>query len=128
MPGGHTKFSGSWLSYHDSNGQKLSEWCKKGKDDYNGYCCLCKVDIKCDNAGKAQLLQHAKRKKHTEVIKHMQSVKQSKLLFSHSQASSSSQGGPSSSQGTQVKEDLVLVKEDLALVSQNMVKPHKNKA
>ena len=99
MPGGHTKFSGSWLSYHDSNGQKLSEWCKKGKDDYNGYCCLCKVDIKCDNAGKAQLLQHAKRKKHTEVIKHMQSVKQSKLLFSHSQASSSSQGGPSSSQG-----------------------------
>ena len=99
MPGGHTKFSGSWLSYHDSNGQKLSEWCKKGKDDYNGYCCLCKVDIKFDNAGKAQLLQHAKRKKHTEVIKHMQSVKQSKLLFSHSQASSSSQGGPSSSQG-----------------------------
>ena len=84
MPGGHTKFSGSWLSYHDSNGQKLSEWCKKGKDDYNGYCCLCKVDIKCDNAGKAQLLQHAKRKKHTEVIKHIQSVKQSKLLFSHS--------------------------------------------
>ena len=65
MHGGHTKFSGSWLSY-DSNGQKLSEWCKKGKDDYNGYCCLCKVDIKCDNAGKAQLLQHAKRKKHTE--------------------------------------------------------------
>ena len=52
MPGGHTKFSGSWLSYHDSNGQKLSEWCKKGKDDYNGYCCLCKVDIKCDNAAK----------------------------------------------------------------------------
>ena len=114
MPGGHTKFSGSWLSYHDSNGQKLSEWCKKGKDDYNKYCCLCKVDIKCNNAGKAQLLQHAKGKKHTEVIKHMQSVKQSKLLFSHSQASSSSQGGPSSSQG--------------GLVSQNMVKPHKNKA
>ena len=28
----------------------------------------------------------------------MQSIKQSKLLFSHSQASSSSQGGPSSSQ------------------------------
>ena len=99
MLGGHTKFSGSWLSYHDSNGQKFSEWCKKGKDDYNGYCCLCKVDFKCDNAGKAQLLQHAKRKKHTEVIKYMQSVKQSKLLFSHSQGSSSSQGGPSSSQG-----------------------------
>ena len=57
------------------------------------------MDIKCNNAGKAQLLQHAKGKKHTEVIKHMQSVKQSKLLFSHSQASSSSQGGPSSSQG-----------------------------
>ena len=99
MPGSHTKFSVWWLSYHDSNGQKLSEWCKRGKNDYNGYCCLCKVDIKCDNTGKAQLLQHAKRKKHTQVIKHMQSIKQSKLLFSYSRALSSSQGGPSSSQG-----------------------------
>ena len=117
MPGGHTKFSGSWLSYHDSNDQKLSEWCKKGKDDYNGYCCLCKVDIKCDYGGKAQLLQHAKRKKHTEVIKHMQSVKSKVNCYSVIVKPQ-----------VQVKEDLVLVKEDPALVSQNMVKPHKNKA
>ena len=130
MPGGHTKFSGSWLSYHDSNGQKLSEWCKKGKDDYNGYCCLCKVDIKCDNAGKAQLLQHAKRKKHTEVIKHMQSVKQSKLLLVivKPQVQVKEDLALVKEDPALVKEDLVLVKEDLALVSQNMVKPHKNKA
>ena len=129
MPGGHTKFSGSWLSYYDSNGQKLSEWCKKGKDDYNGYCYLCKVDIKCDNAGKAQLLQHAKRKKHTEVIKHMQSVKQSKLLFIvKPQVQVKEDLALVKEDPALVKEDLVLVKEDLALVSQNMVKPHKNKA
>ena len=62
---------------------------------------------------------------------HMENVKQSKLLFSHSHAIK-----------LQVKDDLalvkedpalvkdvlVLVKEDPALVSQNMVKPHKNKA
>ena len=100
MPGGHTKFSGSWLSYHDSNGQKLSEWCKKGKDDYNGYCCLCKVDIKCDNAGKAQLLQFMQRGRN--ILKSLSTCKvlsKANWVFSHSQDSSSSQGGPSSSQG-----------------------------
>ena len=109
MPGGHTKFSGSWLSYHDSNGQKLSEWCKKGKDDYNVYCCLCKVDIKCDNAGKAQLLQHAKRKKHTEVIKHMQSVNKANCYSVIVMPQ------------VQVKEDLPIIKEDPALVKEDLV-------
>ena len=31
---------------------------KKGKDDYHGYCNFRAIDIKCDNSGKAQLLQH----------------------------------------------------------------------
>ena len=53
MPGGQTKFSIAWLSTFDSNGQKLSEWCKKGKDDYHGYCIFCAIDIKCDNAVKS---------------------------------------------------------------------------
>ena len=48
MPGGQTKFSTAWLSTFDSNGQKLSEWCKKGKDEYHGYCIFCAIDIKCD--------------------------------------------------------------------------------
>ena len=69
MPGGQTKFSTAWLSTFDSNGQKLSEWCKKGKDDYHGYCIFCAIDIKCDNAGKSQLLQHSTKKKHQEVSK-----------------------------------------------------------
>ena len=76
MLGGYRMFSGSWLSY-GSNGQKLSEWYKKGKHDYNGYCCLCKVGIKCDNAGKAQLLQQARKKK--ELSERAQREKQ-KLL------------------------------------------------
>ena len=132
MPGGHTKFSGSWLSYHDSNDQKLREWCKKGKDDYIGYCCLCKVDIKCDNAGKAQLLQHAKRKKHTEVIKHMQSKALSKAncysVIVKPQVQVKEDLALVKEDPGLVKKGLVLVKEDLALVSQYMVKPHKNKA
>ena len=58
MPGGQTKFSTAWLSSVDSDGQKLSDWCQKGKDDYHGYCHFCDTDIRCDNAGKAQLPQH----------------------------------------------------------------------
>ena len=119
MPDGHTKFSGSWLSYHDSNGQKLNEWCKKGKDDYNGYCCLCKVDIKCNHAGKPNCynmqrgrnilksLSTCKANCFSVIVKPQVQVKEDLAL---------------------VKEDPALVKEDLALVSQNMVKPHKNKA
>ena len=71
MPGGQTKFSTTWLSTLDSNDQKLSEWCKKGKDDYHAYCIFCAIDIKCDNAGKSQLLQHSTKKKHQEAVKHL---------------------------------------------------------
>ena len=66
MPGGRTKV---WLLAIDSNGQKLSDWCKKGKDDYYGYCNFCAIDIKCDNSGKVQLLQHCTKKKHQEAVK-----------------------------------------------------------
>ena len=68
MPGGQTKFSVAWLQYMDSNEQKISEWFQKGKDDYHGYCTFCHTDIKCGNAGKAQLLQHTTKNKHKEQI------------------------------------------------------------
>ena len=61
MPAGHTKFNASWLSCVDVNNQTVSEWYRKGKDSYHAYCCFCDNDIKCDNSGKAQLLQHAKK-------------------------------------------------------------------
>ena len=93
MPGGRTKFSAVWLSAIDSNGQKLSDWCKKGKDDYHGYCNFCGIDIKCDNSGKAQLLQHCTKKKHQEAVKHSVDTKQSKLFFPSTQA----EAGPSTS-------------------------------
>ena len=38
MPGQKTKFSDSRLHSTDSNGDKVNEWCRKGKDEYNGYC------------------------------------------------------------------------------------------
>lgn len=63
MPGGKTKFSNSWLSSVDANQQTLSQWCRKGEDDFHGYCRFCDTDIKCDNSGKPQLLQHAKKAK-----------------------------------------------------------------
>ena len=61
MPGGHTKFSNSWLTQIDTNSQALSVWCRKGKDDYHAYCRFCDIEIKCDNSGKQQLLQHTKK-------------------------------------------------------------------
>ena len=69
MPAGQTKFSGSRLSCVDSNNQTIREWCRKGKDDYHAYCCFCDTDFKCDNSGKAQLLQHAKKEKHKQATK-----------------------------------------------------------
>ena len=77
---------------------------RKEKDDYHGYCNFCYTDIKCGNAGKAQLLQHATKNKHKEVIKH---YKDNKLYFPVNQAgtstSSSSAAGPSTSVATSGK-------------------------
>ena len=57
----------------------MNEWCRKGKDEYNGYCFLCNVEIQCDNGGKAQLLKHCTQKKHKEVRKHTKDKSQAKL-------------------------------------------------
>ena len=58
-----------------------SEWCWKGRDDFHGYCKFCDINIKCGNAGKAQLLQHASKKKHKEAVKHYWNNMQTKLYF-----------------------------------------------
>ena len=85
-----TKFSEAWLSSTGSNGDKVGKWCKKGKDDYHGYCCFCFIDIKCDNGGIAQLLKHCMNKKHIEAVKHSKDSKQSKLTFTISKPEASS--------------------------------------
>ena len=109
MPGGQTKFSVAWLQYMDSNEQKISDWCQKGKDDYHGYCKFYYTDIKCGNARNAQLLQHATKNKHKKAIKHYKDNKQTKLYFPVNQAgtstsvaqpSSISAAGPSTSVAT----------------------------
>ena len=76
MPQRQTKFSETWLSSVDSNGQRIGEWCRKGQNEYQAYCQFCDVQVKCDNAGKTQLLQHSKQKKHIDVIKHSVDKKQ----------------------------------------------------
>ena len=81
MPDGQTKFNSSWLSSVDSNKQTLSDWCKKGKDDYHGYCCLCECEIKCCNSGKSQLLQHATKQKHTVAVQRQKDSTQTRLAF-----------------------------------------------
>ena len=90
MPGGQTKVSTTRLSTFDSNGQKLSEWCKKVKDDYHIYCIFCEIDIKCDNAGRSQLLQHSTKKKHQEAVKHSVDKKRANFF-------PATQAGPSTS-------------------------------
>ena len=99
MPKRQTKFSVSWLSATDHNGQILSEWCQKGKDDYHAYCHFCDVDIKCDNAGKAQLLQHSMKRKHIETTKHSQDKRQTKLFPTVSTGTASSTASTSRSVG-----------------------------
>ena len=97
MPAGHTKFSASWLSCVDVNNQSVGEWCRKGKDDFHGYCCFCDTDIKCDNSGKEQLLQHAKKEKHKQATKHVRSTNQAKLLVTAGAPSTSSSSSSNSS-------------------------------
>ena len=77
----------------DTNGQKISEWCNKGKDDYHGCCQFSNSYIRIDNAGKAKLLQYTSKKKHEEAIKHCRDATQTKLCFLTGQA------GPSISTG-----------------------------
>ena len=55
---------------------------KKGKDDFHGYCCVCKIDLKCDNGGKVQLLKHCSNQKHQEAMWHTKDTKQTKLILS----------------------------------------------
>ena len=90
MPQGQMKFSELWLTSLDKNGQKLSEWCGKGQNEYYASCKFCDTQIQCDNAGKAQVVQHSTKKKHIEAMKHILDQKQSKLLFSLAQSGESS--------------------------------------
>ena len=90
MPQRQTKFSEAWLSSVDSNGQRIGEWCRKGQNEYQAYCQFCDVQVKCDNAGKTQLLQHSKQKKHIDAIKHSVDNKQKKLVAFSKQSGESS--------------------------------------
>ena len=90
MPQRQTKFSETWLSSVDSNGQRIGEWCRKGQNEYQAYCQFCDVQVKCDNAGKTQLLQHSKQKKHIDVIEHSVDKKQKKLVAFSKQSGESS--------------------------------------
>ena len=48
------------------------------------------MQVKCDNAGKTQLLQHSKQKKHIDAIKHSVDKKQKKLVAFSKQSGESS--------------------------------------
>ena len=76
MPRRVTKFSELWLSSLDNNGQRIGEWCRKGDNDYNAYFQFCGDQIRCDNGGRAQLIQHSVKKKHVESSKHSLDKKQ----------------------------------------------------
>ena len=90
MSQGQMKFSELWLTSLDKNGQKLSERCSKGWNEYYAYCKFCDTQIQCDNAGKAQVVQNSTKKKDIEAMKHILDQKQSKLLFSSAQSRESS--------------------------------------
>ena len=90
MPQRQTKFSETQLSSVDSNGQRIGEWCRKGQNEYQAYCQFCDVQVKYDNAGKTQLLQHSKQKKLIDAIKHSVDKKQKKLVAFSKQSGESS--------------------------------------
>ena len=81
MPRQKTKFSEAWLNTVDSNDDQVSQWCRKRKDEYHGYCFFCNADIKCDNGGKVQLLKHCTQKKHKDAMKHAKNNKEAIWLY-----------------------------------------------
>ena len=81
MPRCKSQFRERWLTEIDENGHELKLWCIKGKSDSSGICTLCKTDIKCDNAGLKQILQHAKGAQHKKLSKTAFSPAQTKLTF-----------------------------------------------
>lgn len=91
MPDHRIKFSDSWLDEVDSNGDKVSTWCRKGEDGFSGYCIFCKAELKCDNSGKSQLFKHSSSKRHKDSMRHMKDKTQAKLMpFSVPKSGSSS--------------------------------------
>lgn len=81
MPHGSTKFQSSWTSAIDSNGQVVRDWCRRGNSDKFAYCRVCDSEFRIDNAGKAQVLQHAKGKVHKDLVTSALDNTQSKLFF-----------------------------------------------
>lgn len=99
MPGGRTKFSNSWLSTIDANGQRLSTWCRKGADDFLAYCRFCDCQVRCDNAGKSQLLQHAKKAKHVQGVKPFLDSSQGRLFAQSQPQAPANESSPDSLTG-----------------------------
>lgn len=53
----------SWMDLLDSNGNKFSDWCVKGKNDFTVCCVFCKATL-CVTSGKHQLMQHSRTLRH----------------------------------------------------------------
>ena len=88
------------------------------------------MDIKCDNAGKTQLLYMQRGRNILKLLSTYKVLSKANYcsVIVKSQVQVKEDLALVKEDPAVVKKDLVLVKEDLALVSQNMVKPHKNKA
>ena len=111
MPGGRTHFQNAWLISIDANGHTLGTWCRAGKDSFHGYCRFCDCDVRCDNSGKSQLMQHAKQGKHKDAIKAMTDTTQSKLMFTQKTADAR----PSSTAKTSEGQLILFNEKDSAL-------------
>lgn len=73
MPSGQTKFQTSWLEAEDCSGRKVGLWCRKGTSDHTAFCTVCLKQIACDNNGLEQVFQHARGKKHRDLMDGMKS-------------------------------------------------------
>jgi hypothetical protein len=81
MPKYKTKFQERWLTEVDSDGHRLQSWCVKGSTDHSARCTIYKTEIKCDNSGINQILQHSKGSQHKKLSESILSSKQTKLTF-----------------------------------------------
>lgn len=59
-------FRQQWLEQKDTNGDVISEWCKKTKEATILNCVWCKVDLNISSKGPTALKQHSEGSKHKQ--------------------------------------------------------------
>ena len=64
-----TEYTADLCKQTDDDGHEIGTWLQKGKDEYHGYCKVCKADFAIDGSGVSQVKSHSKSQAHKKKFK-----------------------------------------------------------